>query len=81
MKMENRWTHGTTNLVLPALPADLKDRHGFNLHHMTTERRHRERIAGSRRCRFECGWRIALTGENDPTQGICCSVTFSWLLS
>jgi hypothetical protein len=35
MKKENRWTHGTTNLVLPALPPEMKGRHGCNLHSMT----------------------------------------------
>lgn len=35
MKIENKWTHGTTNLVLPTLPANLKGRHGCNLQRMT----------------------------------------------
>jgi hypothetical protein len=35
MRIENRWTHGTTNLAFPALPANLKGRHGCNLHRMT----------------------------------------------
>lgn len=35
MKKENRWTHGTRDFVFPALSADLKGRHGCNLHRMT----------------------------------------------
>jgi hypothetical protein len=35
MKKENRWTHGTKNFVLPALPNDLKGRHGCKLYRMT----------------------------------------------
>jgi hypothetical protein len=35
MKKQNRWTYGTTNFVLPALPADLTGRHGCNLRRMT----------------------------------------------
>jgi hypothetical protein len=35
MKKENHWTHGTKNFVLPTLAADLKGRHGCNLHRMT----------------------------------------------
>jgi hypothetical protein len=35
VKIENKWTHGTTNLVLPTLPANLKGRHGCNLQRMT----------------------------------------------
>ena len=35
MKKENRWPHGTRDFVFPALPANLKGRHGCNLHRMT----------------------------------------------
>jgi hypothetical protein len=35
MRKETRWTHGRKNFVLPALPEDLKGRHGCNLHRMT----------------------------------------------
>ncbi len=35
MRKENRWSHGTKNFVLPALPDDLKGRHGCKLYRMT----------------------------------------------
>jgi hypothetical protein len=35
MKKENHWSHGTKNFVLPALPNDLKGRHGCSLHRVT----------------------------------------------
>jgi hypothetical protein len=35
MKKENRWTLGTKNFVLSALPEDLKGRHGCALHRIT----------------------------------------------
>jgi hypothetical protein len=35
MKKENPWTHGARDFVFPALSADLKGRHGCNLHRMT----------------------------------------------
>jgi hypothetical protein len=35
MKKENRWTLGTRDFVLPALPPDMKGRHGCKLHRMT----------------------------------------------
>jgi hypothetical protein len=35
MKKENRWTLGTQHFVLPALPADMKGRHGCKLHRLT----------------------------------------------
>ena len=34
MKKENRWLHGTRDFVFPALSANLKGRHGCNLHRM-----------------------------------------------
>jgi hypothetical protein len=38
MLKQNRWTHGTRNFALPALPADLTGRHGCNLWRMTFDR-------------------------------------------
>jgi hypothetical protein len=35
MKKENRWTHGTGDFAFPPLTANLKGRHGCNLHRMT----------------------------------------------
>jgi hypothetical protein len=35
MKRENRWLHGTKHFVLPALPQDLKGRHGCKFYRMT----------------------------------------------
>jgi hypothetical protein len=35
MKKENQWQHGTRNFGLPALPPDMKGRHGCKLDRMT----------------------------------------------
>jgi hypothetical protein len=35
MRKENRWTNGARDFVFPALPANLRGRHGCNLHLMT----------------------------------------------
>jgi len=35
MKKKNRWEHGTKDFAFPALPADLKGRHGCYLQRMT----------------------------------------------
>jgi hypothetical protein len=37
MRKENRWTYGTMDFVYPALPANLRGRHGCGLHRMTVD--------------------------------------------
>lgn len=38
MRKANRWTHGERDFVFPALPAELKGRHGCNLRRMTFDK-------------------------------------------
>lgn len=38
MRKQNPWTHGERNFHFPALPADLKGRHGCILHRMTFDK-------------------------------------------
>jgi hypothetical protein len=44
MKKENRWPHGTTQLVFPDLSSDLSGRQGCGLHRMTFDSRIGEEI-------------------------------------